>query len=59
MDIINFFLKDYRYDPLQDECVNCPECEHQYVIQMKRYDDEIQLRCPECQKDFLHQKMYY
>ena len=59
MIIIEIFLKDYRYDPLQNETVNCPECKHQYIIEMKRYDDEIQLQCPECRYEFRHIKLYY
>ena len=59
MIIIEFFLKDYRYDPLQNETVNCPECKHQHIIQMKRYDDEIQVECPECRNNYCHYKLYY
>lgn len=56
---LEFFLKDYKYDPLQNETVNCPECKHQYIIQMKRYDVEIQLACPECRHNYSHYKFYY
>ena len=56
---LEFFLKDYIYDPLQNETVTCPECQHQYIIQMKRYDVEIQLACPECRHNYSHYKFYY
>ena len=55
---LEFFLKIYmiRY---KKQTVTCPECQHQYIIQMKRYDNEIQLACPECRHKYSHYKFYY
>lgn len=44
---LEYFLKDYKYNPPEDENVKCPECKHRYTIEMKRHDHESELQCIE------------